>query len=463
MTAPNVAVQDPVAAELAKIRGQAPSDPVADELARIRGTDAADPMQTFHTLYAKHLLDSIERGTSADEQSALPTKTGAVLETLETPLAGVPGGALAMSAARKLVNPSQSFASTQADVNHGTSDTNASWLGRGIGGIAAQGLLPGATAAKAGAVMEGADQLLNNDPHSGAVSRIARMMGGTIAGYGAGKVADMALAGGRALLAKGGEAAKDAALAGRSEVAGPLYDAVRDAPVKELTPDMTAMLQDPDVAPIVEKLQTLRQYRGVPPNDPKFLMAVRKNLSDWGKELMKKGNVLDPNKPNMVADLAEHVGKLTDAFDAAADTQVPNFSKAVQTFADQSVPVNAQEAGYDALRRKMTGGLTTWKNIGKKTAGSFADQIDRATPELTAKAGEEGATGVLAAIRDATKQGGIRSGLNALSSAPSLLQTADQAAAKGLPAWAQGTPLPSAIQRALLALAQSGMTPGASR
>lgn len=450
---PQRPIQTPLAAK------KAPVD-LSDNPFESAGDDpfveaAPDTSQKYHALYQQGRLGKIEAGLNADDREALPTHTGDVLETLETPLAGVPGGALAMSAARKAVNPSQSLASIQRDVNHGTSDTKASWLGRGIGGIATQGALPGMTGAGAGAVIGGLDQLLNNDPNSGIGNRALRTVGGTAAGYGIGKVLDAAQTGVRALVSKGGEAAKDAALGARSEATDPLYAAVKNATPQPLTPEMTAALQHPDIAPIVERLQTLEQYKGKGPNDPKLLMAVRRNLSDWGHQLDKQGAVLDPSKANMIRDLQKHIGLLKGQFDAAADTQVPGFSKAVQTFADESVPVSAQEQGYDALKRKLSGNLTAWKNIGKKTPGALGDFLDRQPAALRPEAGEGAATGVLGATRDAFA-GGKR--VAPFLAAPSLLNTADRAAG-GIPTKYGDIPnLSLATRRALLGLLQGDVS-----
>lgn len=455
---PQRPLQTPITAKKAPV--DLSDNPFADTSGNPFAGDASTPAAPdtsakYHTLYQQGRLGKLEAGLNADDQEALPTHTGDVLETLETPLAGVPGGAAAMSLARKAVNPSQSLASIQKDVNHGTSDTKASWLGRGIGGIATQGALPGMTAAGAGATIGGLDQLLNNDPNSGIGNRAWRGAGGAAAGYGIGKVLDAALTGGRALVSKGGEAAKDAATGARSEVTDPLYAAVRSAPPQPLTPEMSAALQHPDIAPIVERLQTLEQYKGKGPNDPELLMAARKSLSDWGHTLDKQGLVVDPSKPNNIAALKEHVGLLKALFDKAADTQIPGFSKAVKTFAEESVPVSAQEQGYDAMRRKLSGNLTAWKNIGKKTPGALGDFLDRTPEALRSDAGAGAATGILGATRDAFA-GGAR--VAPFLKAPALLNTADRAAG-GIPtAYGDIPNLSLATRRALLGLLQGDVS-----
>lgn len=454
--------QDPLAQLKAlKAIQDASNDPLL-HLKALKGV-SDDPMAMYHHLYQRGLLPGLESGRTADEQSATPTPSEAVAQNvgqgLSTLASGMPGGKLALSGMRYLGDklpggPTETFEQAQNAVNSDVSDyqkanPKAAMALKVAGSLPAFELIPGATGAQSAAAVAGGDELLNNDPHSGAVSRITRMMVGAPLGYAGGKIADMAIAGGRALLAKGGEAAKDAVTAGRSAVANPLYTSVATAEKEPLTSEMAQMLARPDVDPIVERLKTLEQYKNMDVNDPRFLMAVRKNLSDWGKTLTKQGNVLDPGKPNMLADMKQHVGLLTDAFDKAADTQVPGFSNAVKTFAEESAPVGAQEAGYDALRRKMAGGLTSWKNIGNKTEGNFANVLGRSVPDVAGRTGQEGASGVLAGVRDAATQGGVGSAIGALRNAPSLLQTADKAG---------GVVLPSAIRNAILALAQSQMT-----
>lgn len=418
----------------------------------------ADPNAALHAEFqrkdasGKSMLAGRMANETAEDQASVPSKLRAIPEAFETVAAGVPGVKLGISGARKLLNPSSKFGDIQREVNTETSPEaggklNAlaragDFFGKGAGALALAPALP-ASGAASGAILGGADQLLNNDPGSTAGGRIARGVGGAAAGGVVGKALDMASAGVRTLLAKGGEAAKASAIGERSDVATPWYQRVRATPPQPLTPEMTAMYGHEDIAPIAEKLLKLEQYKGKDVNDPDVIMAVRKSLSDWGHTLDKQGAVLDPGKANLVADLKTHVGLLKNAFDKAADTQVPGFSNAVKTFAEESIPISGQEAGYDAMRRKVAGNLTTFKNIGKKTPGALGDFLGRTTPE-----GAGGATeGVLAASKDLFKNG---KRVSSLWNAPSLLQQTDKVS---------GQAAPNAIQKALLALLNAQANP----
>lgn len=433
MSPPNIGQPDPVAirAHLEQVASDLLSRGVAPD-------DVKAALQRQHD-YLTGALGRAVTNVNEQEAAQVPSTGAAALSALaqapETVAAGVPGAKLLISAGRKVTGDERPFGDIQREVNAETSDVPyASAIGRTAGMLATTPFLP-ASGAASGAILGGTDQLLNNDPNSTLGERIGRGVIGAAAGGVLGKATDMLGAGVRGVFAKGGESAKGAALKMRSDAANPLYQDVESATPQPLTPEMTAMLEHPDIAPIAGKLKTLEQYKGKELNNPTLLMAIRKNLSDWGHQLDKQGAMMDPSKANLLGDLKEHVGLLKDRFDQAADTQVPGFSNAVQTFADQSVPVSAQEAGYNAMREKMAGGLTSWKNIGKKTPGSLTTFL-AAHPD----GGKGAAEGVLAAGRDAFVNGRR---VNALWNAPSLLQVADKAS---------GNTAPGSVQRALLAL-----------
>lgn len=423
-----------------------------DEYLKATGQNAG-PDQYVQSLHQQQKLGTLApRIASENAMDAEPSGATRALGTLSAGMGAIPGGQALQSGVSSLVNRIP-YDQARSQIREAESSAPAYTRipAQLAGGLSTMGVLP-ASGLKAGAILGGANELLKSDPNAGIGNRLATGTLGAGAGALIGKGTDMAIGAGRALLSKGGEAAKDAALTARSDAASPLYDAVRNAPTKPLTPEMSAMLQHPDVAPIVDRLGSLEQFKGVEPNDPRFLDAVRKSLSDWGHTLDKSGNVLDPSKPNNIAALKEHIGLLKNAFDQAADTQVPGFSNAVKTFADESVPVSGQEAGYDAMKRSLGGNLTSWKNIGKKTPDALNTFLDR-NP-----AGAEGATqGVLAAAKDASKLTGnplkgfgIPNALSIGGKAAPLLRATDAAS---------GNQLPSALQRALLAAAQGEATP----
>lgn len=445
---------------LAAIMARTDTPPAQTPEDRLAALDHAPPINAVHAAYKSGALRRAnENANDLTMADVVDHPLGeAVSSALATPLAGVPGGRLLMSGAAKLGSPRVRFSDLQDQINEGTTGGGvAGVLGRGIGNIASLAITP-ASGWQAGGILGGADQLLNNDPNSTVGGRVLRGAAGAAGGAALGKGLDMGLAGIRALVSKGGEAAKNAALATRSAFTDPLYATVRNAPVQPLTPAMQAAYAHPDIAGIANDLAPLLQHQGSAPNTPTFIMDVRKGLSDWGHQLEKQGAVQDPSKPNILGQRLEHVNLLKEMFDQAADTQVPGFSDAVRRFAEESGPVNAQETGWNALKNKMSGGIPQWGNIGPKTEGNLAATLSEVAPQLRSHAGSEAANGILGAVRYAAHNG---AGLRALSKAPSLLHTAD--AATGAVPLVSGNGinfgnvpnLPTALQRAILALGQS--------
>lgn len=431
---------DPLAKLMASKAARS-SDPL-ERLMASRRNAPVDPNGGLHKPLTKAQLDRMRQNdadkSAAEQQPGWMDYLDAASQAVETVAAGVPGAKLAISLGRKGFGDRRSLADIQREVNTETSDVPyASAIGRAVGGLAMLPLLP-AFGLAGGAVLGGAEGLLNNDPNSGVGDRLFKGVMGSAVGGVLGKGTEMLGTGVRALVSKGGPAAKKLVMDVRSRIADPLYDAVANATPRPLTPHMSAMLEHPDIAPVAAQLQQLEQFRGKDLNDPKLLMEIRKSLTDWGHGLDKSAATLDPSKPNSISAIKDHVKLLKDAFDDAADTQVPGFTKAIRTFADESVPVSGQEQGYEAMRRKLSGGLTPWKNIGKKTPDALTTYLER---QPNPSAGEGAAQGILAATRDAFK-GGTRFG--SLSGAPSLLRQADAQAGRTVPQLAtrfsRGTP-----------------------
>ena len=232
MTGPAVASPDPLA-QLLALKAQGTPDPL-DALVALKNGNA-DPMAKWHADFKSGKLQRDVTNANEADAATIPDypRLAAVAEAAQTPMAGLPGGALALSALRKTEGDTRPFAEIQGDVNRETSDVPyASALGRSVGGMASIGALPGATGLKAGAMLGGADQIANNDPHSGAVARIVRGVGGAAVGGALGGLTDAAITGTRALMAPGASEAVQAAQGARSEAnastIGPSYKTAED-------------------------------------------------------------------------------------------------------------------------------------------------------------------------------------------------------------------------------------------
>lgn len=196
---PNDDPQDPLAQLKALKAAQAP--PSDDPLEQLKALKGGDPNAQLHADYQSGKLRRDIANKNEAEQAQIPDHPLATagLEALETPLAGVPGGQGAMSIARRLTSRGP-LAEDQNAVNAETSGGGfAGTLGRGIGGLASSAVLP-ASGLKAGAILGGADQLLNNDPTSGVAGRLARGAGGALVGGAIGGAADRLLTAGRSAL-----------------------------------------------------------------------------------------------------------------------------------------------------------------------------------------------------------------------------------------------------------------------
>lgn len=427
----------------------------------LRPVTATDPMAGYHAAYQKGLLGNIEQGKSADEASALPTKVGATLETLETPLAGVPGGALAMSAARKLTSPSQTFASTQADVNRGVSDVPyASALGRMVGGVSSIGALPGATGLKAGAMLGGADQLANNDPHSGAVARIVRGMGGAAVGGALGGLTDAAITGTRALMAPGASEAVQAAQGARSEAnastIGPSYttaggQAERYLATYKSPPELTAALAHPEIAPYVKAIKGTELGKTL--NDAQVGEEAYKMMSELqGKKLTISTN----GESTPATDFqVRALGKVKDVLKQGLAAVEPDFPEAVATHAEMSQPITAMKEGYNAARQTL-GGPVPAKALGIP-AKDPAAYLNQAVPKLAPDQARAAVLGVLSRTKgniglspNPLTAFGVGKSATAVNRIQPLINALDQQGGNGLP---------SSLRNVLLALAQGQETP----
>lgn len=165
-----------------------------------------------------------------------------------------------------------------------------------------------------------------------------------------------------------------------------------------LSTEMRRVLNHPDIAPTVNKLQQMEQWKGVPINDPKFLDAVYKDaLSDWGKQIETHSMTADPSKPNLTRSMKEHVGLLKGQFLDAMDTQVPGYSNAVKTHATQQGEINALVQGADVGRNIGSGKAIP----GKKLLSESHEAFMRKIPDMTPDEAEMALYGVLGRGREA--------------------------------------------------------------
>lgn len=297
---------DPIAAQMKRLRSQpkgAPStDPIDAQMMRIK--TQVDPMASTHAAFKSGRLQKNNADLAEGDRVGPGDYAASIAQAAEAPMAGIPGGKLAMSGLRKLTNPSQDFSQVQRDINTETEPApNANWLERRatdaaklVGGVAASAVVPGGwSGAQSGAAMAGADQALNNDPDSGLGNRAIRTGAGAVAGKYAGKYIDRGITAVRSMMQPAAATVRLRLLAARASSAKDLYDAAIAEGRGKIAPQaVQEFLASDDIAPIVQELQSTRVHANTAADAPEMLDAVYKYLSDQAGALRGKLGALTP-------------------------------------------------------------------------------------------------------------------------------------------------------------------------
>lgn len=438
--------------------------------ARLAKIQSSTPPSRIHRLAQQPGGMSRLRAKVADANLAdtaeIPTAGEMIGETLETPLAGVPGGALAMSAVQKLSGDRRPFKDIQSAVNRQTSDTDASVFGRAIGSIAATGPIARLSGAAGGAIYGALDEGLSNDPEASLEDRLAHAVGGAVAGGVTGAAADRIVAGARAVAPKwlggAGNAAKNRAtmLTEQARSAKQLYDAaLKEGKGKVFPQVLKDFMASPDIAEIATNLKSERAMANVADESPEMLDAIFKKLSDESGVLKSKLGALTPRGANTGRVAAKSVGMAKGAaLDAMSDVgpylgdeaYMPSYAKAVQDFANRAKEIEAFDTGYDALSKASGGGKGTAKNLNRlgksKDPSTFADWIGGTKSNV--RDANLAAKGVIGSVRDEPL--GLVRTPKALGNAAKMLRATDEAA---------GKKVPDMFRRLLMLLGESATAP----
>lgn len=268
-----------------------------------------------------------------------------------------------------------------------------------VGGGAAAAMLPGSPA-MAGALYGGSLNALSADPDQSLLERGIKTGTGALIGGTVGKVADVVGTGIRAARAPRIEDRLRELSQMRSRASSPLYrEAIEQGTqAGTRTPAIQAFLAEPDIAPIVERLGTMRQFAGLAPEDPRVLDAIYKELSDQARAVAKPLAGYDPTKPNLARAGSQNVGMAKDQFLQAVsrdvDAPMPAYGDAVAEFARGSRAIDATKRGYQAMRTAASAGGSP-DNLVKHGPASLMDFLEGQAPELA----DEAATGALGYIR----------------------------------------------------------------
>lgn len=178
------------------------------------------------------------------------------------------------------------------------------------------------------------------------------------------------------------------------------YDQVLSQPAqKQLTKPMLDVLTKPDVLPLVKKLQTLEQWRGVRPMDPKFLDNVYKELSEQGVKIEKilDGDIADRTLGNVLRSEKKHIDILKGQFLDAMDQQVPGYRGVVREARKLAEEAKAFEGGADIAKSTGAGKSLSGKKLRHESEAAYLKKI----PDMSPEEAELALSGVLGRGREA--------------------------------------------------------------
>lgn len=329
----------------------------------------------------------------------------------------IPGVEAAQAGIRSLIQR-QPYGEALGDIRSAQAEVNpVSRTGlRLIGGGVSAAALPGSPAMQ-GARYGGLLNIASADPDKTVGERALTGATGAVGGGLLGKAGDVAATGLRALRAPNFVKATRALEAQRSQATAPLYaqaerEGVQSA-MTPVTPQLRNVLDESDISGIVGELQTQRQFRGLPENDPRMLDAVYKALSDIERQLQNPLNAMNPTRVNTgrfnVANVQAAKRQLLDAMSEGAGAPMPTYRGAVQEYAAQSAPIDAMSEGFQAMRTAMGAGGSP-DNLLNKGPEALGDMLRGAAPEVV----EAARTGALGGIKRSVGAAGLTGMLNPL-------------------------------------------------
>lgn len=365
MTPPIRPEVDPLEALMAL---KAERDRTPDPLAQLQARKTAARQEEFRSgrlerRHARENANDQEALALAQEQN--PGGLRGMVQRIPSAIAAVtkdiPGAEAAQAGVRSFAR-GQSYEDALGDVRAGYEGLNKAArvplrvVGGGIGAAA----LPIASPAVAGATYGGLMNLLDADPQTTGQRALNTGIGATVGGA-LGKIGDVATTAIRGRMAPRIQDTMARLDAARAAKAAPLYDeALTQGVGNTSTPEIQALLQEPDIAPIVDQLLQTRNFRGLAPDDPIVLDAVYKALSDQSKTIGKQLAAADPSKPNIGRFAAENIAgaksQFLDAVSGGLNAPMPAYRPAVQAFAEGSRAIDAAKRGYQAMRTASSAG-----------------------------------------------------------------------------------------------------------
>lgn len=362
----------------------------------------------------------------------------------------VPGAHALIAGGRAAVDPNRTYADETKDIRESVEayndDSDEKWRRRLLKGSGALATGGAATRVAASVPLQGA--LLGAAGAAGVadadMSLGERAAGTAMGGAGGallGKAAEVVGTGVQGLLATKPVKALQAMLLERAKAARALYGkAMAEGQANATVPvtrEMDEFLNEPEIAEIVTDLRRVREFRGLPDNDPKILDAVVKQLSDRSGMLKKGQMASNPARPNAGRVKAGEVASLKeqgmDAISGPAGP-MPTYITAVRDFAHKSRLMDAYRRGYEALRSEGTVGLPAISGLEKKAPEALESWITKSVRGLSeseaAQVRKAAADGVAGATKEALRRTSIirplwsLASVEALAEAPAVLRNA---------------------------------------
>lgn len=381
--------QDTAALIAAARKAKAPSDDTATLIAKAR---AQKPKSLPTDANNQATPDELAAAGGDDEQ---PGIAGSIADAAQ----GIPGVG-ALEAGVRSVARQQPYREAYGDIKRQTDKvpTSAKIIGRVAGGSPLARLLP-ASPIIGGAILGGAEQVLDANPDKGVLGRALTGTAGAAGGALGGKVLDMMGSGIRAVAAPVAAKGLRALATARSAASKPLYSAAmkEGAGGATVTPKIYDFLAKPDVAEIVKELKQTRTFANTPEDAPEMLDAVYKVFSDRGQQIKQGLETVAPNRPNIGRFRGDDVGLAKEEALNAFDTAMPSYRPATKAFAEGSGNMDAFRKGYDTQR--MASGVPTGKNLDRTTPEALGEwAARRSTSDAQRDLAGEGARGAAGAL-----------------------------------------------------------------
>lgn len=412
------------------------------------------PAQVTHRALTPEQLQRLAKAqgekNAADKVGLGDYFSSTVLEPLATVAAGVPGAKLLASKLGSKLS-GDTMENTQREINARTSDVPyASKAAQMVGTMALTPVLP-ASAVRAGALLGGADQALNNDPDASIIGRVLRGVAGATVGGLTGKALDGAMTAVRARMTPtlGSQALAQKEATNQADEM--MYGAAKlQGMNKPATAEVQQAFNAPDISPYVQAVRNTRQFANA--DDATVLREAYKLMSEHQQRLgnaiadaadFKAGSTLQRNEAGLAKE------QLRDA----GETMMPAFPEAVAGHAENAGVQNAIGQGADAAQVAMGYAQPAGDRLHLDTPEAFSKAFKSMTREEQLAA----LRGALGRVRDNLKitanpfsvYGFGSSALRAGRAAP-VVQELDQLA---------GNKAPNIIQKLILSLGAAQARP----